>query len=54
MPASARWIREGILGRYEVVNVKTKAKARSAADKPKLEKTAKTSGRKKQKSERSI
>lgn len=47
LPASARWVREGILAGYEAGKVKAKTKARSSAVKPRLEKAAQASGRKK-------
>jgi 2-oxoglutarate ferredoxin oxidoreductase subunit alpha len=47
LPASARWVREGILAGYEAGKVKAKTKARSTAGKPRLEKAAQASGRNK-------
>ena len=40
MPASAKWIREGILAKYDDGNAKDKAKAKSAAGKSKSKKAA--------------
>jgi 2-oxoglutarate ferredoxin oxidoreductase subunit alpha len=48
LPASARWVREGILAQYEAGKVKAKTKAGSTAGNPKPAKAAKkTSGGKK-------
>jgi 2-oxoglutarate/2-oxoacid ferredoxin oxidoreductase subunit alpha len=47
MPASARWVREGILAKYDAENAGAKTKAGSTARRSKSAKEAKTSGRNK-------
>jgi hypothetical protein len=40
MPASAKWVREGILAKYDAGNVGAKKNAKSAAGKTKSKKAA--------------